>query len=77
MWIEEDNALKKNFTFPDFNTAFAFMVEVSKIANEMDHHPYWYNMYNQVGIELQTHDAGDIVTDKDRQMATAIDKLLE
>lgn len=76
MWKEEDNKLKKSFKFKDFNQAFAFMTRVALVAEKMDHHPYWTNVYNQVTIELSTHDAGDIVTEKDHKLADAIDKLV-
>lgn len=52
------------------------MTRVALIAEKMDHHPTWSNVYNQVTIELSTHDAGDIVTDKDRELAKAIDQLI-
>lgn len=75
-WAEQDNRLKKNFKFKDFSEAFAFMTRVALIAEKMDHHPYWSNVYNTVNIELSTHDAGDVVTDKDRKLARAIDSLV-
>ncbi|TLV01599.1 4a-hydroxytetrahydrobiopterin dehydratase [Dyadobacter luticola] len=77
MWQEEDNKLKKSFTFKDFKEAFRFMTEVAYTVDEMDHHPYWTNMYNKVEFELNTHDAGDVVTDKDRKLAAAIDEIFE
>lgn len=77
MWKEEDNKLKRTFTFGDFKEAFTFMKQVAKIVDEMDHHPFWTNTYNKVSIELNTHDAGNIVTDKDRQLANAIDQIFE
>lgn len=52
------------------------MTQVALIAEKMDHHPNWSNIYNQVIIELSTHDAGDTVTDKDRKLAKAIDRLV-
>lgn len=76
MWVEENNRLKKTFKFKDFTQAFGFMVKVAMIAEKMDHHPFWINVYNVVTIELSTHDAGDIVTDKDRKLAKAIDQLV-
>jgi 4a-hydroxytetrahydrobiopterin dehydratase len=76
-WKNENNRLRKSFSFPDFNAAFAFMTRVALIAEKMDHHPTWTNTYNKVDIELSTHDAGDIVTDKDRKLADAIDKLAQ
>ena len=76
-WNEQDGRLQKAFDFPDFSAAFAFMVRVAMIAERMGHHPTWTNTYNKVEIRLSTHDAGDVVTDKDRRMAKAIDALLE
>ena len=75
MWLEQDNKLKKSFKFSDFSEAFAFMTRVALAAEKMDHHPRWTNVYNVVEIELNTHDAGDIVTQKDHQLAAIIDKL--
>lgn len=76
MWEERDNKLIAEFRFKDFSQAFAFMTRVALLAEKYDHHPYWTNVYNKVTIELSTHDAGDIVTSKDRQLAEEIDKLL-
>lgn len=75
MWKEEDNQLKKTFKFKDFSEAFAFMMRVALIAEKMNHHPEWKNVYNTVEVSLSTHDAGNTVTDKDRKLAEAIDKL--
>ncbi|WP_138477670.1 4a-hydroxytetrahydrobiopterin dehydratase [Dyadobacter bucti] len=77
MWKEEDNKLKRSFTFKDFKGAFAFMTEVAETVDQMDHHPFWTNSYNKVSIELNTHDAGDKVTEKDRKLAAAIDVIFE
>ncbi|MBO0939589.1 4a-hydroxytetrahydrobiopterin dehydratase [Fibrella sp. HMF5335] len=76
MWQEKDNKLTRQFTFADFSEAFAFMTRVALLAEKMDHHPFWTNVYNKVTIELNTHDAGDIVTEKDRKLAKAIDSLM-
>jgi 4a-hydroxytetrahydrobiopterin dehydratase len=76
MWEEKNNQLCRAFEFKDFRDAFAFMTKVALIAEKMDHHPYWTNVYNKVEIFLSTHDAGNIVTAKDEAMAKAIDKLL-
>lgn len=76
MWIEEKNQLKKSFAFGDFSEAFAFMTRVALLAEKHNHHPYWTNVYNKVEIFLNTHDAGDIVTEKDHKLAEAIDKLI-
>ena len=75
MWKETDNKLHKSFEFRDFSAAFAFMTRVALIAEKMNHHPTWTNTYNKVEMWLNTHDAGDKVTDKDRKLAEAIDKL--
>ena len=77
MWKEEDNKLKKTFGFKDFSEAFAFMTRVAILAEKQNHHPWWSNVYNKVEMELNTHDAGDIVTEKDWKLAKAIDKLIE
>ncbi len=77
MWQEEDNKLYKKFEFKNFSQAFAFMTRVAMEAEKMDHHPQWTNMYNKVEIWLSTHDAGDVVTDKDKKLADAIDALLK
>jgi 4a-hydroxytetrahydrobiopterin dehydratase len=75
-WTEQNNRLKKTFKFKDFSEAFAFMTRVALLAEKMDHHPFWTNVYNTVSIELSTHDAGDVVTEKDRKLAKAIDQLV-
>ncbi len=77
MWIEENHRLKKNFKFKDFVEAFGFMSKVAILAEKANHHPTWTNTYNQVTIELSTHDAGNIVTEKDRKLAEAIDRLVK
>ena len=76
MWKEEDNKLYKKFEFKNFSEAFAFMTRVALAAEKMDHHPLWTNVYNKVEIWLNTHDAGDVVTEKDRKLSATIDKLL-
>ena len=75
MWKEEDDKLKRTFVFKDFKIAFAFMTKVAAVANELDHHPWWSNAYNKVSFELNTHDAGDKVTEKDRELADQIDMI--
>ncbi|RYY88849.1 MAG: pterin-4-alpha-carbinolamine dehydratase [Chitinophagaceae bacterium] len=75
-WIEKDNQLYKKLSFKDFSEAFAFMTRVALMAEKQDHHPKWTNVWNTVEIWLSTHDAGDVVTDKDRKLAAAIDALL-
>lgn len=75
MWKEEDNKLKRTFIFKDFTQAFGFMTKVALEAEKMNHHPYWSNVYNSVSIELSTHDAGNVVTEKDYALAKIIDSL--
>lgn len=75
MWKEENNRLKKSFQFRDFTEAFGFMTCVAITAEKMNHHPTWTNTWNTVDFELSTHDAGNTVTDRDRKLAEAIDRL--
>lgn len=75
MWEEKENALYRKFSFNDFSEAFAFMTRVALEAEKMNHHPKWTNVWNTVEVWLSTHDAGDIVTDKDRKLAAKIDAL--
>lgn len=76
MWEEKNNTLYKKFQFSNFIEAFAFMTRVAMEAEKMDHHPLWTNVWNTVEIWLSTHDAGNVVTDKDRKLAAKIDLLL-
>jgi 4a-hydroxytetrahydrobiopterin dehydratase len=76
MWTEQDNCLHRRFTFRDFSEAFAFMTRVAIEAEKMNHHPRWTNVWNTVDIWLSTHEAGNIVTDKDMALAGRIDKLV-
>lgn len=75
-WEEKNNKLYKKFLFKNFSEAFAFMTRVALAAEKMDHHPEWKNVWNTVEVWLSTHDAGDIVTEKDRKLAGKIDLLL-
>jgi len=77
MWEEKDNQLQKTFTFKDFVHAFAFMTRVAFIAEKMNHHPNWSNVWNTVNVSLNTHDAGNTVTEKDHKLSAAIDKVYE
>ena len=77
MWIEENNTLSREFNFKNFVEAWGFMSSVALLAEKMNHHPDWSNVYNRVRIGLSTHDAGNIVTDIDHQLARAIDKLVD
>lgn len=75
MWLEEKNRLQRIFKFKDFAEAFAFMTEVAFHAEKQNHHPNWSNVWNTVEIQLTTHDAGNIVTDRDRKLAKQIDEI--
>lgn len=77
MWEEKDNSLYRKFEFKDFSEAFSFMTRVALVAEKMDHHPLWTNVYNKVEIWLSTHDAGHVVTEKDKSLATRIDALVK
>ncbi len=67
------DAIARKFAFKDFNAAFGFMSRAALLAEKMDHHPEWFNVYNRVEITLSTHDAGG-VTDNDVAMAKALDQ---
>ena len=75
MWVEKDNKLQAEFKFKDFIEAFAFMTEVAMVAEKQNHHPNWSNVYNTVQIDLCTHDAGNVVTEKDRILSQSILKI--
>ena len=77
MWTENDHKLYCKFEFANFSEAFAFMTRVAIEAEKMNHHPLWTNVWNRVEIWLSTHDAGDVVTEKDHKLAERIDKLVK
>jgi len=74
-WQEADgrDAIAKSFKFKSFNAAFGFMSRVALLAEKMDHHPEWFNVYNKIDVTLSTHDAGG-VTEKDIKMARAMNR---
>ncbi len=74
-WKEENNALYRKFEFGDFSECFAFMTRIALLAEKANHHPRWTNVYNTLEIWLNTHHAGNVITEKDRQLADAINKL--
>ncbi len=76
MWQNVNNKLYKKFQFKNFSEAFAFMTRVAFEAEKMNHHPLWTNAWNTVEIWLSTHDAGDMVTIKDEELAKKIDSIL-
>lgn len=75
-WSEVDgrDAIAKTFTFKDFNAAFGFMTRAALVAEKLDHHPEWFNVYKTVSVTLSTHDAGG-VTGRDIELAQAMDRL--
>lgn len=75
-WQTSENYLYKEFVFHDFIEAFSFMTRVALLAEKMNHHPEWSNVYHKVTIKLSTHDAGNRITEKDYALAEAIDRLL-
>ncbi len=77
MWQEEQNKLYRKFEFKNFSEAFGFMTRVALAAEKMDHHPEWKNVYNTVEVWLSTHDAGDVITEKDHKLAEKIDGVLK
>ena len=72
-WTGGDDFITKVFRFDDFAAAFGFMTQIAIIADKMDHHPEWYNVYNRVDVTLTTHEAGG-VTQKDVDLARAMQK---
>jgi 4a-hydroxytetrahydrobiopterin dehydratase len=72
--VQGRDAITKKFVFQDFNQAFGFMARAALVAEKMDHHPEWFNVYKTVEVTLSTHDAGG-VTELDVQLAQAMDKL--
>ena len=76
MWTETNNSLYRKFEFANFSEAFAFMARVALAAEKMDHHPKWTNVYNTVEIWLNTHDAGNTITERDHKLAAKIDKII-
>jgi 4a-hydroxytetrahydrobiopterin dehydratase len=76
-WSEVSNKLQKEFEFKDFSEALKFINELSKICEQQNHHPEINWVYNKVKLTLSTHDAGDIVTEKDLKLSKSIDEILK
>ena len=74
-WTHENDMLSKAWHFADFSEAFAFMTRVALLAEQADHHPNWSNVYNTVQIGLTSHDAGNVVTEKDVSLARQINQI--
>lgn len=72
-WTEVDNELCKTFEFVSFEAAIAWMTKASIEIEKLNHHPAWTNIYNKVHVRLSTHDAGNVVTEKDRLLAVVLD----
>jgi 4a-hydroxytetrahydrobiopterin dehydratase len=75
-WEAREGVLRRELTFANFSEAFAFMTRVALLAEKLDHHPNWSNVWNRVVIELTSHDAGNTVTERDEKLAEAINALL-
>ena len=72
--VEGRDAIRRTFTFADFNEAFGFMTRAALVAEKLDHHPEWFNVYDKVEVTLATHDAGG-VTERDVALAEAMNRL--
>lgn len=72
-WLRQNAALTRSFSFPDFVSAFGFMSEAALVAERLNHHPEWFNVYGTVRVTLTTHDSGGI-TRKDFELARAMDQ---
>jgi 4a-hydroxytetrahydrobiopterin dehydratase len=72
--VKDREAITKKFVFADFNQAFGFMTRAALVAEKLDHHPEWFNVYKNVEVTLSTHDAGGL-TELDVKLAEAMDKL--
>ena len=74
--VKDRDAISRTFTFRDFNEAFGFMTRTALVAEKLDHHPEWFNVYDKVEVTLATHDAGG-VTERDIELAAAMDRLAD
>lgn len=72
-WVEVDQKLYKQFVFKDFTEALSWMLKAAFVIERLNHHPEWSNVYNKVTVYLTTHDAGNTITQKDRDLAKALD----
>ncbi len=76
-WEETPNFLYKEYLFESFELAMVFMQQVAVRITEINHHPEWSNVYNRVHVKLTTHDAGNVVTQMDRELAEILDEIYE
>jgi 4a-hydroxytetrahydrobiopterin dehydratase len=74
-WDETPNTLEKEFVFGSFEMAIEFIRQAAIRITELNHHPEWSNVYNRVHVKLTTHDAGNVVTQKDRELAELLDEV--
>jgi len=74
-WSVEAGKLHREFKFRSFVEAFGFMTKVAIVAQSIDHHPEWFNVYDKVVVDLATHAAGDAITDRDVDLARRINDL--
>jgi 4a-hydroxytetrahydrobiopterin dehydratase len=72
--VDGRDAIIKTFKFKDFNAAFGFMTRAALVAEQMNHHPEWFNVWNKVDVTLSTHDAGGL-TERDAKLAEAMDRI--
>jgi 4a-hydroxytetrahydrobiopterin dehydratase len=72
--LADRDAIQRDFTFADFSAAFGFMARTALVAEKLDHHPEWRNVFNRVEVTLSTHDAGGL-TERDVSLAEAMDRL--
>jgi 4a-hydroxytetrahydrobiopterin dehydratase len=72
--VKDRDAITRTFVFRDFNEAFGFMTRAALIAEKLDHHPEWFNVYKTVTVTLSTHDAGGL-TERDVTLAQAMNRL--
>ena len=72
--VKDRDAITRKFQFADFNEAFGFMARAALVAEKLDHHPEWFNVYKTVEVTLSTHDAGGL-TERDIKLAEAMDKI--
>jgi len=75
-WQQRDGKLRREFVFDDFVAAFGFMTRAALVAERMNHHPEWFNVYKRVRVDLVTHEAGGI-SQRDLELAAAMDRLAE
>ena len=75
--INSEGKLFREYRFPNFSACMAFMVQAGFLMEKMNHHAEWSNVYNRLEVQLCTHDAGNSITDKDHQLAAAIEQLYQ